>query len=121
MDFLFQRNLAGHPEAQLTMDHEAMAVWLNEELGDNRRQLEHLLQVVDTLVNGQRWEYFDDGADYCLHLTRDQAEVRAALTETPMESDEMEDMDYYDSESISHCGLDDFKTLLLAWQQFLNE
>ncbi|MFK0574023.1 YacL family protein [Endozoicomonas sp.] len=125
MDYHFQRNFSGQPEAQFSMDHEAMGIWLTDELGSNRQQLEHLLQVVDSLEKGQRWEYFDDGNEYRLHLTRDRAEVRAALLDTEMkpsayeEHDEMEELDYYDNESISHCGLDDFKTLLLSWQNFL--
>ncbi|WP_257295306.1 YacL family protein, partial [Endozoicomonas sp. YOMI1] len=68
----------------------------------------------------KRWEYFDDGIDYRLHLTRDHAEVRAALLDTEMDCEEMDDLDYYDHESISHCDLDDFKTLLVCWQDFLN-
>ncbi len=120
MDYHFQRNFSGRPEAQFSMDHEAMGIWLTEELGDNTKQFEHLVQVIDSLEKGQRWEYFDDGRDFRLHLTRDVAEVRAALLDTDMPSDEMEEMDYYDSESISHCGLDDFKSLLLDWQRFLS-
>lgn len=120
MDYHFQRSFSGQPEAQFTMDHEAMGIWLTEELGSSQQRLEHLLQVVDSLEKGLRWEYFDDGIDYRLHLTRDRAEVRAALLDTEMDCEEMEDLDYYDHESISHCGLDDFKALLLGWQDFLN-
>lgn len=120
MDYHFQRNFSGRPEAQFSMDHEAMGIWLTEELGSNRQQLEHLLQVIESLEKGQRWEYFDDGIDYRLHLTRDHAEVRAALLDTAMDCDEMEELDYYDNESISHCGLDDFKALMVCWQVFLD-
>ena len=132
MDYHFQRNFSGHPEAQFSMDHEAMGIWFTEELGGNRQQLEHLLHVIDSLEKGMRWEYFDDGNDYRLHLTRERAEVWAALLDTEMEPsaygepsayrecEEMKELDYYDNESISHCGLDDFKNLLLCWQDFLN-
>lgn len=126
MDYHFQRNFSGQPEALFSMDHEAMGIWLTDELGNSRQQLEHLLQVIDSLEKGLRWEYFDDGNEYRLHLTRDRAEVRAALLDTEMESsaygecEEMEELDYYDNESVSHCGLDDFKALLLGWQDFIN-
>ena len=120
MDYHFQRNFIGRPEAFFSMGYEAMGVWLTEELGNNHKQLDHLLVAIDSLEKRQRWEYFDDGMNFRLHLTHDVAEVRAALLETDMASDEMEEMDYYDSESISHCGLDDFKNLLLQWQQFLS-
>ena len=126
MDYHFQRNYSGRPEAQFSMNHEALGIWLTEELGSDWHQLELLLQVIDGLEKGLRWEYFDDGNEYCLHLTRDRAEVRAALLDSEMEPstyeqhDEISGLEYYDNESISHCGLDDFKTLLLGWQDFLN-
>ncbi len=127
MDYHFQRNFAGQPEAQFSMDHEAIGFWLTDELGSNNQQLEHLLQVIDSLEKGQRWEYFDDGTDYRLHLTRDGATISAALLESESTMpvslegcDVLAQLDYYDHESMSHCGLDDFKQLLLGWQAFLD-
>jgi len=127
MDYHFQRNFAGQPEAQFSMDHEAIGFWLTDELGSNNQQLEHLLQVIDSLEKGQRWEYFDDGTDYRLHLTRDGVAISAALLESESTMpvslegcDVLAQLDYYDHESMSHCGLDDFKRLLLGWQKFLD-
>ncbi len=123
----FQRNFSGQPEAQFSMDHEAIGFWLTDEPGSNNQKLEHLLQVIDSLEKGQRWEYFDDGIDYRVHLTRDGVDISAALLESEPalpESFERCDMlaqlDSYDHESMSHCGLDDFKKSLLGWQEFLD-
>ena len=127
MDYHFQRNFSGQPEAHFSMDHEAIGNWLTEELGNNNQQLEHLLHVIDSLEKGQRWEYFDDGIDYRVHLTRDGVAISAALLESesalpePFEGcDVLAQLEYYDHECMSQCGLDDFKQLLLGWQAFLD-
>ena len=121
MDYQFRRDLAGSPEAQCSMGYEAMGIWLTEELGCNQNQLQTLLDKIDLLQASRLWEYELEGQDYHLQLTRQQAEVRAALLDSDMACDEMEDMDYYDHESSSHCGLVDFRNMLLSWQQFINQ
>lgn len=127
MDYHFQRNFSGQPEAQFSMDHESIGYWLTDELGSNNQQLDHLLHVIDSLEKGLRWEYFDDGIDYRVHLTRDGVAISAASLESesalPVSfegCDVLAQLNYYDHESMSQCGLDDFKKLLLGWQEFLD-
>ncbi len=119
MDYQFRRDVIGIPEARFSMNYEAMAAWLMEEVGQNRQTLGILLTTIENLNNKSRWEYQQDGQQYHLLLTRETAEVRAALLDSEMHSEESESLDYYDSESSSHCGLDDFKTMLLSWQEFI--
>ena len=44
--------------------------------------------------------------------------VRATLLISGEEL-EGEDLDFYDSESRASCGLEDFKDLLMEWQEFV--
>ena len=119
MEYQFRRDIAGQPEALFSMNHEAMGIWLTNELGTNSHRLKTLMTAIDRLLNKELWEYEHEGHDYQLVLTRNQAEVKAALLDSEMYSDEMEDMDYYDSESSCHCGLNDFKAMILSWQEFI--
>ncbi|OED41940.1 hypothetical protein ACH42_12900 [Endozoicomonas sp. (ex Bugula neritina AB1)] len=120
MEYQFCRDLIGKPEACFSMDHEAVGNWLIIELGTLPDKITPLIAIVNALINNERWEYSMEGQEFDLKLTRDQAEVRASLLSTNMDCEEMEDMDYYDDESISHCGLDDFKTMLESWLEFIS-
>ena len=119
MEYQFRRDLAGKPEAHFSMNHEAMGIWVTEELGTNQHLLQKILDTIHRLSNKELWEYEYEGQDFHLVMTRSQAEIKAALLETDMYSEEMEDMDYYDNESSSHCGLNDFKTMLLSWKGYI--
>ena len=119
MEYRFRRGIADQPEASFSMGHEAMGIWLTDELGTNTHKLQALLSTIDRLLNKELWEFEQEGQDYSLVLTRTQAEIKAALLDSEMYSEEMEDMDYYDSESTGHCGLNDFKTMLQSWQEFI--
>lgn len=103
------------------MDHEAMGNWLMIELGSRADLIAQLITMVERLMNKESWEHEIAGHEFHLKLTRDQAEVTAALLATDMSDETMEDMDYYDNESISHCGLDDFKRMLESWLEFISE
>ena len=120
MEYQFRRDLIGRPEARFSMSYEAMAIWLTEEVGTRQHRLNDLLKVIEQLKAGERWEYELEGQDYHLVINRLEAIVRADLMDAEMDCDEMEDMDYYDSESQCQCGLDDFKAMLLSWQEFIS-
>ena len=121
MEYQFRRDLIGRPEARFNMNYEAMAVWLTEEIGTRQHQLNKLFEIIAQLKNSERWEYELEGEDYHLVMNRQEAIVRAGLMDTEMDCDEMEDMDYYDSESQCQCGLDDFNVMLISWQEFISE
>ena len=119
MEYRFQRDYLGNPVAQLSTEHEALGRWLNEELGQNTNKIKQLLCTVTELEQQKRLEFQLDGDDYRLFLTADSAEVKANLLDSEMMEDFHEDLDYYDCESSSQCGLDDFKHLISAWHDYL--
>lgn len=121
MDYRFFYNERQIPTARLSMDHEAFGLWLSDELGSDKEQLQHILQAIGQLENGERREFEWQGRDFLLYLTRDDAEVTALtlLQEYSREELEGEDLDFYDSESRASCGLEDFKDLLMEWQEFV--
>ena len=52
-----------------------------------------------------------------LTMNPDGVEVRAALLDG-LADETGDELSHYDQESESHCGLDDFRQLLEAWQDF---
>ena len=121
MDYRFFYNERQIPTARLSMDHEAFGLWLSDELGNDKEQLDVILQAIGQLEAGVQREYQWQGRDFLLHLTREDAEVTALtlLQEYSREELEGEDLDFYDSESRAACGLEDFKDLLIEWRDFL--
>ncbi len=119
MEYRFKKDYLGNPVSQLSTGHEALGCWLNEELKQNTALMNQLETVISELEDHKRLEFLLEGVDYNLLLTRDSAEVKAKLMATEMMDDLNEDLDYYDSESFSQCGLDDFKQLLASWQNYI--
>ena len=123
MDYRFFYNERQLPCARLSMDHEAFGQWLTDELANDSLRLKDLLAAIKELEAGERREYEWTGHDFLLRLTRDDAEVVALelLQEHTLEELQEEDMDFYDAESRSICGLEDFRDLLIEWRDFLED
>ncbi|MEH6470104.1 MAG: YacL family protein [Halopseudomonas sp.] len=118
MDYEFSTDLTGRYSAQFSMGHEALGNWLSAEIGDNAARIKTLFEALLRLQQRQAWEFQLEGREYSLELSREEATVRAhaLFAETDEFSEELE---YYDSESLAQCGLDDFKEMLSAWCQFI--
>ncbi|MGI9273960.1 MAG: YacL family protein [Endozoicomonas sp.] len=126
MEYEFRRDITGHFTALFSMGHEAFGAWLTEEVGCRSNMLAELYRAVSELQGRQRWEYVVEGELYTLRLSRSRAEVRSSTLSEDIDlhdarPEELEGMSYYDDESMASCGLDDFKTMLLAWEQFIRD
>ena len=126
MEYEFRRDVTGQFRALFSMGHEAFGAWLTEEVGRRTNLLTELYRAVAELQGRQRWEYVVEGEMYTLRLSRSKAEVCSSelaadcdLNALPPE--ELEGMSYYDDESMASCGLDDFRAMLLAWEQFIRD
>ena len=119
MEYQFSRNSYDTPEAHFSMNHEAIGNWLMTEIGTHPSKTKQLIGICESLIARKCWSHEVDGHEFNLRLTRDEAEVTATLLATNMDCDEMEDMNYYDNESVSRCGLDDFHLMLQSWHEYL--
>ncbi|WP_027855820.1 YacL family protein [Marinobacterium jannaschii] len=119
MDYEFGRDITGAYQALFSMGHEALGVWLTDEIGTDRHRLDRVISETERLLQRQGWEWSQEGLSYSLFLSRDEASVRANALGQPqdMEIDD-EDMDFYDDESQASCGLDDFYKVLQDWAEF---
>lgn len=119
MDYEFRLDVTGQIFAQFSMDHEAIGHWLNEEVNGNLALLDDVEQAIEQ-VKGSERQWQKVGHEYTLWLDGEEVIIRA--NQLDLEGDEMEDgMFYYDDESLSFCGVEDFVAVLSAYRRFLAE
>tara|TARA_B110000881_G_scaffold204298_1_gene205781 strand:- start:386 stop:769 length:384 start_codon:yes stop_codon:yes gene_type:complete len=114
VDYDFFRDEYEAPCVQCSMEYEAMGVFLTEELA-KVDLIEALLVDVD-LIESQKLNNKEfQGKEFLLKLNRDDAIVRSNILDSMSDDEIPEELNYYDSQSESMCGLDDFKALLEDW------
>ncbi|MFT6917130.1 MAG: hypothetical protein ACJAWL_003487 [Motiliproteus sp.] len=117
MDYEFTNDFVGDQVVRCSMDHEALGNWLTTEIGTNAVLIEKLRAAIHKLQQRKSWEFHLEGSQYAIELTREEAIVRAHSLYA--DADAAEELDYYDAESLAHCGLEDFAALLQAWCEFI--
>ncbi|MFT5721963.1 MAG: hypothetical protein ACI9W6_002281 [Motiliproteus sp.] len=120
MDYEFTNDFVGDQVVRCSMGHEALGHWLTVEIGTNAVLLEKLQTAILRLQQRKAWDFHLEGAQYAIELTREEAIVRAhSLFADDGTDDSAEELDFYDAESLAHCGLEDFAALLQAWCEFI--
>jgi len=120
VDYELSYNLLGHPEARFSMGHEALGIWLTEELGKDSQKLALVLANIEMLQLGQLQEIIVQGKEYQLLMQTDGVQVCAhQMFGDPQES-ELDEVELDNSLSFAECGLEDFKLALLSWQSFFH-
>ncbi|MDR0806764.1 MAG: protein YacL [Enterobacteriaceae bacterium] len=119
MDYEFRLDVTGQVVARLSMGHEAVGHWLNEEVKGNLNLLDEVEQAVQN-VRGSERQWQKIGHEYTILLDEEEVMIRANQIE--LDGDEMEEgMFYYDEESLSCCGVEDFLNVLQGYRSFLAE
>lgn len=117
MDHEFLRDITGVVKVRMSMGHEVVGHWFNEEVKGDLALLEEIEQVARTLKGTERsWQRV--GHEYTLWMDGEEVMVRA--NQLDFAGDEMEEgMSYYDEESLSLCGIEDFLDVVAAYRQFI--
>lgn len=119
MDYEFLRDITGGVKVRMSMGHEALAHWFNEEVKEDLSLLDDVEQAV-LAVKGTEQQWQRVGHEYTLWLDEEEVMIRANQLE--IAGDEMEEgMSYYDEESLSFCGVEDFLQVVSAYRRFLHE
>ena len=121
MEYQFTHTVHG-VVAKCSMDHEAFARWLNCEISSNSKELDNLFIEIEKCKRSPQYEVAFEGKEYSLYLSADEVMAKANNLEMTFEEfEQMEDgFGFYNEESISFCGLEDFEMFLIAYQRFLN-
>ena len=119
MDYEFLRDITGVVKVRMSMGHEVVGHWFNEEVKENLALLDEVEQAAHALKGSERsWQRA--GHEYTLWMDGEEVMVRANQLE--FAGDEMEEgMNYYDEESLSLCGVEDFLQVVAAYRINLAE
>ncbi|QED70869.1 UPF0231 family protein [Escherichia coli] len=119
MDYEFLRDITGVVKVRMSMGHEVVGHWFNEEVKENLALLDEVEQAAHALKGSERSRQ-RAGHEYTLWMDGEEVMVRANQLE--FAGDEMEDgMNYYDEESLSLCGVEDFLQVVAAYRNFVQQ
>lgn len=117
MDYEFLRDVTGQVIVRFSMGHEAIGHWINEEVKGDFNLLDRI-DAGAAEVKGSERQWQLEGHEYTLLMDGEEVMIRANQLE--FEGDEMEEgMNYYDEESLSFCGVEDFLLVLKAYRSFM--
>lgn len=117
MEYEFLRDITGKVKVRMTMDHEAVGHWFNEEVDENLTLLDEV-EAAAKEVKGSVRQWQRIGKEYTLWMDEEEVMIRA--NQLALEDDGMEEgMNYYDEESLSFCGVEDFLAVIAAYRAFL--
>ena len=111
MDYEFLRDITGVVKVRMSMGHEVVK--------ENLALLDEVEQAAHALKGSERsWQRA--GHEYTLWMDGEEVMVRANQLE--FAGDEMEEgMNYYDEESLSLCGVEDFLQVVAAYRNFVQQ
>lgn len=117
VEYEFLRDITGSVKVRMSMGHEAVGHWFNEEVEGNLTLLDEVEAAVREVKGSERqWQRI--GHEYTLWLDEEEVIIRANLLS--FEGDEIEEgMNYYDEESLCFCGVEDFLAVIAAYRAFL--
>lgn len=118
MDYEFLRDVTGVVKVRMSMGHEVIGHWFNEEVKENWPCLtKWKTQRARSKAANVRQRA---GHEYTLWMDGEEVMVRANQLE--FAGDEMEEgMNYYDEESLSLCGVEDFLQVVAAYRDFVQQ
>jgi len=118
MEYEFLRDITGVVKVRMSMGHEAVAHWFNDEVDEKNLSLLDEVEAAAADVKGSERQWQRVGREYTLWLDEEEVMIRANQLE--LEDDGIEEgMNYYDDESLSFCGVEDFLAVISAYRAFL--
>ncbi|EDP2514472.1 TPA: YacL family protein [Salmonella enterica subsp. enterica serovar Heidelberg] len=119
MDYEFLRDVTGGVKVRMSMGHEVVGHWFNEEVKDNLSLLDEVEQAART-VKGSECSWQRAGHEYTIWMDGEEVMIRA--NQLDFSGDEMEEgMSYYNEESLSLCGMEDFLRVVAAYREFVSK
>ncbi|SFN17128.1 hypothetical protein SAMN05216516_10368 [Izhakiella capsodis] len=117
MEYELLRDVTGQLKMRMSMGHEAVGHWFNEEVKQDLALLAEIEQAAASLKGSERqWQRV--GHEYTLWM--DDQEVIIRANQLNFDGDQLEEgMHYYDEESLAFCGVEDFLRVITAWREFV--
>ncbi len=119
MEYEFLTDITGVTKVRMSMGHEAVGHWFNDEVNGDLSLLVDVEQAARE-VKGSERQWQRTGREYTLWLDEEEVMIRA--NQLAIEGDDIEEgMSYYDEESLSFCGVEDFLAVINAYRAFLQQ
>ena len=119
MDYEFQNNYLGRPMAKFSMGHEAFGQWFTEDLSNDVILVDKILSSISEIENKAIVKKIFLGKTFELTVELEQAAVRAVSLDYDSDQELGDDLELFDQEQMSDCGLTDFKETLVSWREFI--
>lgn len=117
MEYEFLRDVTNQVKVRMSMGHEAVGHWFNEEVQGDLTLLDKV-EAAAAQVAGSEREWQHQGHEYTLSINGE--EVMISANQIAFDTEELEEgMSYYDEESLSFCGIEDFLAVIDAYRAFL--
>ena len=118
MEYDFYKTFEGCREVKLSMGHEALANYINENI-KNQQQCQIILTHAKTTQHNSVEKVIQQGM-FCISFQSNEVHIQAIELYADSDFDhEDHTLELYDHEMNAECGLDDFILLLKAWYEFL--
>lgn len=122
MEYDFYSEADGVFCAEFSMGHEAIGHWLNQAMASDKAAIDNLLSAIIEIERGKRQQYKDQRSGFIITIADGEVTVCAlAVERCDDEEQPPENTEWYDQESKSECGLEDFKAVLLEWRHFTSK
>ncbi len=118
MEYEFRREWGGPPMAVMSMGHEAIGRFVQDEL-HQPEAVTALIEALTRLQSGNGRQFRLEGREQSLLAESDEVLIQDHRLHQPDESAEALELSLYDAESEACCGLEDFLMLLESWHAFL--
>ncbi|REL31876.1 YacL family protein [Thalassotalea euphylliae] len=122
MEYEFRHDpISGQAKALFSLEQQMIGPWLETEVGGNAEMLSALLIAIEKIERKHQHEITVTGSEYSVTLTDQDAFIQPNTnlngTEDLPEELAVQEL-HIDSETVSACGLDDFRQILLSWAKF---
>ncbi|QMV13367.1 hypothetical protein Vspart_00592 [Vibrio spartinae] len=119
MEFEFRKNmLLGEYYAAFNMEHAVISRFLEDETGADRTIIDQVLQLLQSAYQDDLTEQVWFGREISLKILEGEVTIFENILTHTNHHDFEDEFELYESESIATCGLDDFESMLMQWQQF---
>lgn len=120
--------ITGEARALFSLEHEVIGPWIEVELGRDKTKLTELITIIDNIARGQSHEVLITGKEYSITVSKEEVSIQTNVSMNGTLNDHGEGLadmltDEHinlDQNEIAGCGLDDFRALLMSWEQFTN-
>ncbi|TNH04805.1 UPF0231 family protein [Testudinibacter sp. TR-2022] len=121
MDFQFTCDYLGKPLVRCSMDHEAVAAWINSEIDGDWAKLDAVFNIIEQAKQhaAPHFEQRLEGREFFIVVNAEEVMVQANNLSFACDDMIEDGFGYYDQESLAFCGLEDFERLLLQYRDFI--